>query len=139
MSEERIVGDVKLYPVDAVAARVTQRGEAHHRPTTGNGARIVAPPHPPIPVPEDTVNLIGTERGRVTIVAYLGNLTGKGSQHGAAWIGRCQCGRYEIRRGVKWRRGLREGRTDACEDCKHIQTLRRSDEWRRTGKNSGVL
>lgn len=62
-------------------------------------------------------NILGAQRGFLTVVSYVG---GKRSRYGAPetaqggrWLVRCACGRYEIRRG----RNMRKPEFDACIFC----------------------
>lgn len=119
-------------PVDSVAARVTSPG-VHFNPDKRLQQEIwEAPPEcDPMPnnLPDD---LSGTRRGRVVIVRYFGRT--ESGKH--AWLARCVCGKYEIREGASWRRGLRKGKDDlGCQYCNHHQYLKRNDEYHRLGRN----
>lgn len=60
-------------------------------------------------------NLIGTRRGAMVIIGYYGS----GKKY-SQWVGKCACGRYEIRNGTAWRKGLAKDSFDACCRCKQI-------------------
>lgn len=62
-------------------------------------------------------NLIGTRRGMITIIGYYGH--GKSSKT-SQWVGRCDCGRYLLRNGKTWRKGLKNNITDRCDVCDHL-------------------
>jgi hypothetical protein len=62
-------------------------------------------------------NLIGTRRGAMVIVGYHGHNT---TRDGSRWVGKCACGRYELRNGITWRKGLKKETFDACNRCKQI-------------------
>lgn len=63
-------------------------------------------------------NLINTKRGMITIIGYFGHSTGTNTSQ---WVGKCACGRYEIRNGISWRKGLKKKSFDACNRCKQIR------------------
>ena len=75
-------------------------------------------------VPRDLKNLIGTKRGRVTIVGYLGTTESKRGRNGK-WLGKCLCGKYVMRMGRSWRQGLNKNEDDTgCAYCVEIDYLK---------------
>lgn len=73
-------------------------------------------------VPSDIKDLTGTKRGRVTIVGYLGESETLSRRK---WIGKCVCGKYVIRMGRSWKRGLNKNEGDrGCIHCIEMDYLR---------------
>jgi len=64
-------------------------------------------------------NLIGSKRGLMEIIGYYG--TNK-AQRTSQWVARCRCGKYELRNGKSWRRGMEKDKPDACHRCLQILT-----------------
>jgi len=123
---------VECVPVDRDAARVVRAGVSFKSSRVGNSAELgrdtVATTTPP-PGVED---LRGQVRGRMAIVGYLERRlsTPRPDANGTVrkkdrWLARCACGRLEVRRGLSWRRGVWAGTPDYCEECKHLDYLRK--------------
>jgi hypothetical protein len=110
-------------PLNATAGRVVSRSEqlAPSKATPG-AMEWDAPPAfvkfvgsgPQQP------NLIGTQRGRLTVVGYLGS--GK-------WCARCACGTYVSRSHRALTNPLNE---DRCSQCRHTAYLQRETGAERT-------
>jgi len=118
-------------PINKTASRVVSSGVAYE-PTINSEA-----PHwevPPITrdVPDNAENLIGTQKGWLTVVGLLPK---KSSKQKPRWLVRCLCGAYECRsRNALFNPDNKE---DRCKNCKHSQKLKRRDIFRRTGKWEG--
>lgn len=77
-------------------------------------------------VPRYLEDLIGTKRGKMTVVGYLGyqatpsyNRNKRHPPH--KWLVKCICGKYEVRDGYKWRRGLKSNTPDeGCAYCHYF-------------------
>lgn len=133
-AETRTVSGMECAPIDRMAARVTSPGIAYN-PNKRLHKELWDAPPPTYPPPKEIENLIGTRRGRVEIVGYLGRRRlskAKGNQHN--WLMRCGCGKYESRDGYAWRRGLKAGQPDLCQHCGHLAHVKRHDHWARTGE-----
>lgn len=116
---------------DAAIARdgVSRQG---YEPAKKIVQRHWSAPPPLQPMPEGVVNRAGIKFGKFTVVGYLERNKKKGS----LWLVRCTCGDYESRRGKAIDNP--ENAWDCCEKCRHVMTLRRSDHFRRTGKNKPI-
>lgn len=75
-----------------------------------------APPLPEADMPEVIEDLTGRMIGRMTVVRYHGRRAGQG-----AWLVRCCCGDYEVRRGSSIRRNAQPDH--ACIECNHLQRI----------------
>lgn len=64
-------------------------------------------------------------RGRLVVVGLYGHQPMR-------YVMRCQCGTYTVRKSKTLRN---EANYDMCEHCRHLMTLKRSEHWRRTGKD----
>lgn len=108
-------------PINKTAALVVSRGW-HFSPSMAPSACRETWDVPPYalgktPPHGGSKNILGAQRGFLTVVSYVG---GKRSRYGAPetaqggrWLVRCACGRYEIRRG----RNMRKPEFDACALC----------------------
>jgi hypothetical protein len=78
-------------------------------------------------VPSYLQDLTGSKRGKMTIVGYLGYIAtssyGRNNRHPPhKWLAKCVCGKYEIRDGSIWRKGLRKNTQDAgCCYCHNFE------------------
>ena len=72
--------------------------------------------------------MIGIRKGRMITVCWWSS----GKTNGSVWLCRCDCGDYETRktRAIK----NPENKDDCCQKCRHLKHLKRSEYWRRTGK-----
>jgi hypothetical protein len=110
-------------PTDRVARRVVMPG-IHYEPNT-RGHQFttwdIAPPTKP--VPDNCPDLTGQRKGRMRIVGYLGRQkTAKTSR----WLARCDCGRFEPRRGDNWRKADNNWADlpDMCSICMHVEKVK---------------
>jgi hypothetical protein len=119
-------------PVNATAARVVSAG-THYRPNKRHGSQVfeVCPPIRQATRRDRSVpgysDLAGVRRGRLVAI---------GLSEGAAlkWVMRCDCGAYVIRTNKAARNEANTA--DACEECLHVMYLKRSEFYRRTGKDT---
>lgn len=115
----------KARPVDTTAALVVSKGTHYRSPKKLN----VLESDNPLPLrvsPSNAEDLTGRVVGRLTVVGSFQG--GKGR-----WVCRCLCGRYTIRRGKSITND--NNGTDRCELCRHAAYQRRTDNFRRTGRN----
>ena len=65
------------------------------------------------------------------MIGYLGQK----NEH-SRWLARCLCGIYEARSG----RAVRNPKNthDCCWQCHRLARLRKSEAWRRTGKDRDI-
>jgi hypothetical protein len=110
-------------PIDRVAARVTSPGINFEPRRIINQVESDVP-LPMLLAPEAVRTLIGTKRGRLNVVGYVG-----GGKHGARMACRCDCGNYVVRQASTLRRSLPDGCIDACQRCKNIEHLKRQHIW----------
>ena len=123
-------------PIDAVAGRVTSRG------THWNPRKTFSGPNSDLPLPIRAANyseknnsawadLTGRKVGRLTVLGIYA-IAAVGKNKKQAWVVRCQCGRYETRTA----RAIRnpENKEDYCEMCYHLRCVKKSEEFRRTGR-----
>lgn len=112
--------------VNGTAARVIQPGPKGME--SGKRFGAVCQPEPPEmrPVPTGKPNLLGARVGRFTVVG-LSLLEGSGLR----WIVRCVCGWYSLRSTKAVRNTANV--LDACERCRHVDYLKRSDFYRQLG------
>lgn len=68
---------------------------------------------------------IGKRRGRLVVVGLY-------SHQPMRYVMRCQCGTYTVRKSKTLRN---EANYDMCEHCRHLMQLKRSEHWRRTGRD----
>ncbi len=115
---------VKRIPVNKTAAIVVSKGVEYVAPKkvlTGD-SDVPMPTRRP---PKDALDLSGVRRCRLVVIGLSSDVAGK-------WVCRCDCGTYVYRsaKAIK-----NERNNDRCEQCRHLAHLRRTDEFRRTGKN----
>jgi hypothetical protein len=90
-------------PIDRTAARVISKGTHFEFKATEINREIWEIPPPLVfPIPESIKALIGTKKGDLTVIGYLG--AGKANNKGARILVRCVCGKYEKRVANKWRK-----------------------------------
>ena len=124
-SNERQLGGESRLPADTVARRVTAPTPKHAEYEAPSRPSVVTldAPLPTIEPPRIVEDLRGERRGLMVIVGYLGRKDhpkrGK-SRH--LWLGRCDCGKYEVRDAYKWRKG--RGKDDRCDVCNWTQIQR---------------
>ena len=100
-------------PVNSTAARVLYgKGQAWDvkRKQTENET-FDAPPLPAMQMPVDSKDYSGLRRGRMVAFRFHGGKPGD-----RTWLARCDCGRYEIRRIVRWVKKM--DAPDACGICR---------------------
>jgi len=68
-------------------------------------------------------NLTGRKYGRLTVVG----LFDMGDNRAGLWVVKCCCGNYETRnkKQILNTRGYRSHATDACDECRHMNLLKR--------------
>lgn len=115
-------------PVDRVAARVIKRGDDHHY------VHSLGCPDTPLPIPTKAaprdprhVDLTGLRVGRLTVV-------GVSAVRNKRWVCRCACGMYTHRTSA----ALKKGIAAPCTQCYKLAMARRSEHYRRTGKELEV-
>ena len=126
----------ELSPVDSKAGRVASKG-FEYIPEYDAGICWDKRPQT-VPVPPNMKNLIGTQRGRITIVGYLGTRGDNKNKRkrNRKWLGRCACGRFVPRKDYKWRSALQKDSFDkGCQHCNHIDQITRRAEYASIGKN----
>ena len=105
---------VRGAPQGRTESALLQGGESYSlKPHTLVTWDVCPPLHRPPTVVED---LRGTRRGSMIVIGYDRRV--KRGDH--AWIARCDCGIYEVRRGRAWRRGLANTTVDSCQWCKKL-------------------
>lgn len=118
-------------PVDATAARVTSAG-----PKGLESSKRIAQAHSDVPLPMRSVpsevrhNLIGRSFGRFTVIGL--SVTRPSQPGGQAWVCRCSCGQYEIRRSRSIQ-NTKNAAIDRCDRCRQVEYLRRLSERRQLG------
>ena len=120
-----------LRPINATAARVVSAG-THYVANKRHGSQVfdVRPKTRQATHKDKTVpgycDMTGTRRGRLVVVGLAEGLAMK-------WVMRCDCGSYVIRSNKAACNKANDA--DACEECKHVLYLKRSELYRRTGKD----
>lgn len=72
--------------------------------------------------------LVGQRFSRLLVVGWF--------KKGGKWICRCDCGYFTVRKTSSIRHGLANKNSfAACHECMHIIEVKRTDHWRRTGKD----
>lgn len=116
-------------PIDRVAARVVRKAghgctwdpEPKPSPCRTESGEILRTAALPVSAPKDLLRLIGARRGRMQIMGYALEQSAN-KPHGARWVVRCDCGRYEHRtRIMRWLQGVTE---DMCRLCLHRNDLK---------------
>lgn len=115
-------------PVNRVASRVMRKGEhwaPKRKPTAAHVIHGEVPPVPPQPLPKGSPDIAGLKRDRMRAMYYCGN---------GRWVARCDCGRFEVRRGAAL--ANRKDEPDACIECRaaHFSKSGRSYGDTRTAK-----
>jgi hypothetical protein len=112
-------------PIDKTAAMVLAKGESFV-----SKKKIVAvhrdAPIKTKPTPYNSEDLTGAQFGSFTVCGLSVNHKGK-------WVVRCRCGRWSLRRAAAIKNPANEG--DCCEECRQLVYLRRSEYFRRTGRD----
>lgn len=101
-------------PVDALARRVTGRGE-RFEPAVRILTADSDSPLPTMPFPgSGNDDLTGRRFGRMRVVGYS-------AEKGGRWVVRCSCGVYTLRTARAVRN---EANADACQRCRYSDHLR---------------
>lgn len=103
-------------PIDRVTARVVRAKGEHWTPREVSKRSWVSRPEslqPEQEVPAVAGDYSGMRRGTFTLLRY--HSSGKGTHYGSMWLGRCDCGEYELRRGRLWAKKLHKH--DCCNLC----------------------
>jgi len=74
-------------------------------------------------IPKGVENLKYSRCDRVTIIGYYGN-SGK-QRAGTRWVGRCDCGRFVLRRAAAWKKAIINKTINRCSYCEKIEKLRK--------------
>lgn len=130
--------DMKREPINRVAAQVTGKG-IHWEP---DKKRLMGDSETPLPVlsraqmdTNQRSNLdakLGRKFGRLTVIGVAAD-QGVKSTKGMRYVVRCDCGTYTYRRHKvidNERNGI-----DCCDNCRHLIHLKRTEIYRRTGKD----
>ncbi len=81
-------------------------------------------------------DLSGLEYGKFKVLGL--NPKYKKSARGKSYVVRCSCGLYTNRRKLSINKGVREGELsdDCCDRCAQTKSIRRTQEYLATGKNT---
>lgn len=115
-------------PIDQVARRVTSPGIRYRPNLKYSTKRWLNVPPIGDELPHGVTDMRGVRRGRMEIVGYWKRVTVYGIDMYAKkkashkWIGRCDCGIFEVRDGKRFRKKL--GSVDMCHDCKHLEYIK---------------
>jgi hypothetical protein len=83
---------------------------------------------------QDIAKFIGQRFGNLKCLGMGFNVKRAGKKNSCAmWVCRCDCGVYVQRTLAAIRNPAND--EDACEQCRHLKTLKRSDLFRRTGRD----
>ena len=100
-------------PINSTAARVLYgKGaswDVKRKPTEHE--TFEAPPLPEMQAPAESKDYTGFRRGYMTAFRFHGGEAGA-----RTWLARCDCGRYEIRRIVRWVK--KPDVADGCSVCR---------------------
>ncbi|MDK9373397.1 hypothetical protein QQF54_08520 [Lelliottia sp. V106_10] len=126
-----------LFPVDRVAARVTSKG-VHYEPDKKCEQGDSELPLPTLQRCELDYQqrahldaLKGHRFGRMAVIG-IAALQPTQKKGGMRFVVRCACGVYTYRRSQAIRNP--KNKTDCCDNCRHLLHLKRSEIYRRTGK-----
>ncbi len=110
-------------PINRTAARVVAPGQ-HYVADKTNGCVCQGTPPPYRAPKEHELDLTGMRFGRFTVLGIASETTNR-------WVVRCNCGNYSLRKpkAIKNPNNV----ADACEQCRHIIHLKRSELFRRAG------
>lgn len=112
-------------PLNATAGAVTGKGYGFKPAALRPEHTWLAPP----PMKRDLARLAldpnfrdytGLKSGRLTVLGMAEDNADQTGNKGALWVCRCACGKYVGRRG----KGLRTGKTTACNECNYTDHLR---------------
>lgn len=111
-------------PVDAAAARVVGTG-IHHAYEVPSHVADSALPIPTTPVQNGQPDLTGVINHRLLVIGKAANAKGR-------WVCRCTCGTFCLRTT----KAIRRREPDSCYACYMLATRKKSDYFRRTGRDS---
>ena len=111
-------------PINKTASRVVSRRFAY----TPDKTILTADQPTPIPTRRVShgIDLAGHVQGRLTVIGLARDVP-------KMWVARCVCGTYTTRTAKALRNPCNNH--DACETCRHLNYLKRTDYFRRTGKD----
>lgn len=124
--------DDKIYasaPIDKKAAVVTGKGIDYIPDIKIFDSEL------PLPVcrniPKWIVNLTGKKFGKLTVIGLA--VIEEKKLNGSKWVVRCVCGRYSMRKA----RAINNenNKLDCCKECEKLMSLKRSEYYRKYGKN----
>jgi hypothetical protein len=117
-----------MQPINKTAALVLSSGVNYVSPKVIQNADRQTPIETR-PLPKGVINLTGLVVGRLTVI-------GLSKESKGCWVVRCACGIFTLRRA----KALKNARNhwDRCEECRHLAYLKRTEHWRRTGKNKPI-
>ena len=113
-------------PVNKMASIVTSKGYKY------KPRKIIAPTlvHTDVPPPmtgKGPQHLVGVRFGYFEVIGLYAKKKGR-------WVVRCDCGKYETRTAKAIKNPKNSG--DRCHMCRHLEKLKRLDEYRRKGYNT---
>ena len=120
-----------LRPINATAARVVSAG-THYVANKRHGSTVfeTRPAIRQATHKDKTIpgyrDMTGARRGRLVVAGLAEGL-------GIKWVMRCDCGSYVIRSNKAACNPANDA--DACEECRHVMYLKRTELHRRTGKD----
>ena len=122
---------IRSVPVNKAAARVTAKGVGYECPKKIMLAHS-ATPIKTRPVAKGQPDLTGSRCGRFVVKGLAADSEQRAD--GSLWVVRCDCGNYATRRT----RAIKNenNKADCCEECRHLEYLKRKAEFRAYGKNS---
>lgn len=114
-------------PIDRVAGRILSTGYHHEFKKAENCRESWDTPPEVVPlfqVPEPIKQLFGTRKGSLVMVGYLGRKnSANGKKSEQRLLVRCDCGRYEVRVGRRWRKTGNEI-FERCQFCDQREKLK---------------
>lgn len=119
------------YAADRVAARVTSAGVDYQPEKRVFNADQAMPFKvkritQAMSSSQNFTDLTGVRFGRFTVYGLASGANGR-------WACRCDCGRHALR--SKKAIMNPDNDCDRCEHCRHFAALKRSEEWRMTGRH----
>lgn len=119
-------------PVNSTAARVMARGTEYVSGVSNGAATYQEMPIATRPIGRAAkqnphfVDCTGVKFGRFTVI-------GLAAEHPQRWVVKCACGFYSLRSTKAVRNP--KNTTDCCKECQHLLYLKRTEIFRRTGRN----
>lgn len=122
-----------MAPINSTAARVTGKG-FQYTPDKKITCTHSDVPLPIIRIGWNEEDITGIKQGRLTVIGKFSKGAGKKA---SMWAVRCQCGNYETRS----RKALLNpaNNQDCCQQCRHVEHLKRVDSMRDKYKTKTAL